>query len=348
MGWRGMRGGLLLGWLASAVALAADAPLPLVTDPIYAAPQHLVTVASGRRMNIYCLGHGTPTVILDAGMGDSTIAWALVQKPIARTTRVCSYDRAGLGFSDGSPQPSTALNIASDLHALLRAAGEKPPYVMVGHSAAGMYIRVFADRYPSEVVGLVSVEGSHEDQSTRGWAIGEPGQKAKWDAFLAESDRCVEEARKGLRPGTPAFETCVGTPDPRFSAQINAVQLRYAATPRWQAAAASERHAIFYASAEQTRATRRHFGDIPLIVLTHAPYPRAKDETQALRDQRTLSWEGMHNEVAAMSTRGIDIIVPGAGHYVQYDRPQVVIDAVDQAVAIARGDGEKRVSGRVL
>lgn len=89
MGWRRICGGLLLGWLATGVALGADAPKPLVTDPIYTAPQRLVTVAPGRRMNIYCLGHGTPTVILDAGMGDSTISWALVQKPIAQTTRVC-------------------------------------------------------------------------------------------------------------------------------------------------------------------------------------------------------------------------------------------------------------------
>lgn len=337
----------LLGWMVVGHVGATDRPAVSVSDPVYAAPQRMVAVAPGRRMNIYCLGHGSPTVVLDAGMGDSTISWALVQKPIAQTTRVCSYDRAGLGFSDGSSRPSTALNIAEDLHALLHAAGEKPPYVMVGHSAAGMYIRVYADRYPAEVVGLVSVEGSHEDQSARGWAIGEPGQQAKWNAFLAEYDHCVDAARKGLTPGTPMFEKCVGTPDPRFSAQINAAQMHYAATPRWQAAVSSERHAVFYASADQTRATRRHFGDIPLIVLTHAPYPRAKDETQALRDQRTLSWEGMHNEVAAMSTRGIDAIVPGAGHFIQYDRPQVVIDAVDQAVAIARHDGEATVQDGV-
>lgn len=190
------------------------------------------------------------------------------------------------------------------------------------------------------MVGLVLVESSHEDQWVRGWAIGEPGQQARWDAWLAQMDSCVDEARKGLAPGTPAFERCVGSADPRFSDAINAAQLAYAATVRWQTAAASERHAVAYATADQVRATRRDFGNLPLIVLTHAPYPRAKDETQALRDQRTLSWEGLHNELAAMSTRGINIVVPGAGHYVQYDRPQVVIDAVAQAVAIARRAGD--------
>jgi pimeloyl-ACP methyl ester carboxylesterase len=270
----------------------------------------------------------------------------LVQPRLSARTRVCSYDRAGLGFSDGSSLPSTADNIAADLHALLKAADVAPPYVLVGHSAAGMYIRVFADRYPQEVVGMVSVEGSHENQSVRGWAIGAPGQQAKWDAWLDEYEACVGAARRGLVQGTPEYAKCVGDPDPRFSPAINAAQARYASTLRWQAAAASERRAVFYASAEQTRKTRRHFGDIPIIVLTHSPYPKGKDETQQERNQRTLLWEALHLEVAAMSTRGINVIVPDSGHYIQYDHPQVVIDAVQQAVAIARENHEQAVPVR--
>ncbi|UGB37469.1 alpha/beta hydrolase [Frateuria soli] len=319
---------------------------PLIDDPAYTRPQRLVDVGHGRRMNIYCLGFGSPTVILDAGMGDSTISWALVQPRVAARTRVCSYDRAGLGFSDGSSAPGTADNIANDLHALLEAAEIAPPYVLVGHSAAGMYIRVFADRYPREVVGMVSVEGSHEDQSVRGWAIGAPGQQAKWDAWLDEYEACIGAARRGLVKGTPEYAKCVGEPDPRFSPAINAAQARYGATFRWQAAAASERRAVFYASAEQTRKTRRHFGDIPIIVLTHSPYPKARDETRQERNERTLLWETLHLEVAAMSTRGVNVIVPDSGHYIQYDHPQVVIDAIQQAVAIAQEDGEEHVPAR--
>ena len=329
-----------LAGLAAGVALALPCTAqtsgkPLIDDPVYTWPQRLVDVGHGRRMNIYCRGAGSPAVILDAGLGDSTISWALVQPRLAARTRVCSYDRAGLGFSDGSPLPSTADNIAADLHALLKAADVAPPYVLVGHSAAGMYIRVFADRYPQEVVGMVSVEGSHEDQSVRGWAIGAPGQKAKWDAFLDEYEACVGAARRGLVKGTPEYTKCVGDPDPRFSPAINAAQARYGSTARWQAAVASERRAIFYASAEQTRKTHRHFGDMPIIVLTHSPYPKSKDETQQERNERTLLWESLHLDVAAMSTRGINIVVPNSGHYIQYDHPQVVIDAIEQAVTIA-------------
>lgn len=329
---------LSVGVVFAARCLGQETAEPLVTSSVYTKPQQLVDMDHGRRMNIYCLGSGSPAVILDAGMGDSTISWALVQPALAARTKVCSYDRAGLGFSDGSSRPSTAANIAEDLHALLKAAHVAPPYVLVGHSAAGMYIRVYADRYPDEVVGMVSVEGSHEDQWVRGWAIGAPGQQAKWDAFLKEYGSCVDEAKRGLVPGTPAYKKCVGGPDPRFSPAINAAQARYAATVRWQIAAASERQSVAYASADQARATRRHYGDMPIIVLTHSPYPKAKDETQEERNQRTLLWESLHLDVAAMSTRGVNEIVPNSGHYIQYEHPQIVIDAVDQALSVARED----------
>ena len=98
----------------------------------------------------------------------------------------------------------------------------------------------------------------------------------------------------------------------------------------------SGRRAGASASADQPRATRKHYGAIPIIVLTHSPYPKAKDETQDERNQRTLLWESLHLDVAAMSTRGVNEIVPNSGHYIQYDHPQVVVDAISQALAIAR------------
>lgn len=339
---RAVMASFLVGALLSTPCVGEEATKPLITDPVYTKPQQRVDVGHGRRMNLYCLGSGSPTVILDAGMGDSTISWALVQPAIATRIRACSYDRAGLGFSDGSSRPSTASNAADDLHILLKAAHIAPPYVLVGHSAAGMYIRVYADRYPDQVVGMVSVEGSHEDQWTRGWAIGVLGQQAKWDSFLKEYGNCVDEAKHGLAAGTPAYRKCVGDPDPRFSPAINEAQARYASTVRWQAAIASERQSVAYASADQTRATRKHYGDMPIIVLTHSPYPKAPDETQEERNQRTLLWESLHLDVAAMSSRGVNEIVPNSGHYIQYDQPQVVIDAVNQAVAIARDQAAKQ------
>lgn len=312
----------------------------VITDPVYTKPAKLVDIGNGQRLNLYCRGSGSPTVIFDSGLGDSAIAWALVQPTVSKTTRACSFDRAGLGFSDAARRPSTAVNQTEDLHALLRAAHIKPPYVLVGHSMAGMNVRVYADKYPDEVEGLVVVEGSHEDQSTRSWAIGEPGRKEAWDATIGKLHECVGYAEKGLVKGTPEYKTCVtafGIPDPHVSASINEVQEKYVTTPKWQAANVSEDENVFYQSADETRATRKNFGDMPIFVLTHSPYPKTKDETQDIRNQRTLLWEELHLEVAAMSTRGVNIIVPNSGHYIPWDHPQVVVDTVLQAVNIARG-----------
>lgn len=318
------------------VCLAGNDASPEITDAVYTAPVQLVDIGNGQRLNLYCLGSGSPAVIFDAGMGDSTISWAMVQRVVAKKTRVCSFDRAGLGFSDAARRPSTPRNQSDDLHALLKAAHIDPPYVLVAHSLAAMNARVYADMYPDQVAGMVLVEGSHEDQSVHGWAIGDPGQKARYDAFLQDAHGCIGEAEKGLVKGTAAFKKCVGdTNDPRFSKEINEAQEKYAITVKWQVAVASERENVFYESAAETRATRKSFGDMPLIVLTHSPFPKGKDETQDVRNQRTLSWEDLHTQLASMSTRGINVIVPNSSHYIQYEHPQIVVDAVMQAVNLS-------------
>jgi pimeloyl-ACP methyl ester carboxylesterase len=311
-------------------------PKPPVTDPIYTKAQRLVDVDYGRRMNIYCRGSGSPAVVFDAGLGDSTSSWGLVQPAVAARTKTCSYDRAGLGFSDPPTRASTASNIADDLHRLLAAAHIRPPYILVGHSSSGLSLRVYADRYLDDVAGMVLVDPSHEDQWVRGWAIGAPGQKERYDSSLAEQAQCVEEAKKGFVKDTPAYNNCLGYVDTHVSPAINDAQRSIWATPGWQGAFLSERQNVSYASAEQAHATRKDFGDMPIIVLTHAPHAKAPDETQEQGDQRTLLWEELHSQLAAMSTRGINVIVPNAGHYMQFDRPQVVIDAVNQAIALSR------------
>jgi len=200
-----------------------------------------------------------------------------------------------------------------------------------------MSVRVYADRYLDEVVGMVLVDPSHEDQWVRGWAIG-VGKKEQMDASLTEQAQCVDAAKKGFVKDTPIFKQCLGYVDPHVSQAINEAHAMRAATPGWQAAFLSERENTPYASAEQTRATRKTFGDMPIIVLTHAP-EKAQNETQEQGDQRTLLREDLHSQIAAMSMRGINVIVPNAGHYIQFDRPQIVTDAVNGAIAISRGKG---------
>src|SRR5579862_7185556 len=121
----------------------------------------------GYKMHIDCTGEGSPAVILESGLGDSYISWRKVQPQIAKFTRVCSYDRAGIGFSDSGSQPRTSKVMAAELHTLLHAAGVPPPYVLVGHSMGGFNVRLYTSLYRNEVAGIVLVDASHPDQQSR-------------------------------------------------------------------------------------------------------------------------------------------------------------------------------------
>jgi pimeloyl-ACP methyl ester carboxylesterase len=115
---------------------------------------------NGHTMRIACTGSGSPTIVLDAGLGNDGLIWGGVQPVLAKTTRVCSYDRAGFGWSDALPPPRDADHIATELHGLLAAARIDGPIVLMGHSIAGIYIRDYATRYPADVAGLIFVDGS--------------------------------------------------------------------------------------------------------------------------------------------------------------------------------------------
>lgn len=129
-------------------------------------PGSLIDV-SGYKMHLYCVGDGSPAVILESGLNDSWLSWYKVQPSVATFTRVCSYDRASVGWSDVRPEPPDSRNIALHLHSPLQNAGVKPPYVLTGHSIGGIHVRVYQNMYPSDVVGMVLVDSSHPDQTKR-------------------------------------------------------------------------------------------------------------------------------------------------------------------------------------
>lgn len=311
----------------------------VVTDMAFIEAARLVDIGGGRRMNLYCLGHGSPTVVFDAGLGDQIRAWAMVQPAVSKVTRVCSYDRAGLGFSDPSGRPGTAANAIDDLYRLLVAASINPPYVLVGHSLGGMYMQLFADLHRPEVVGMVLVDPVSDEQGRRYNAL-DPSMTKENAAFVASlRSRCIPAARKDYIGESKLFEQCVGKPDPHFGKAFNQAFLADHSTVDYMQAAWSEWANVFSVSSDQVRAARCSYGGMPLTVLSRAPFPLLPHETQAMRDAKNYLWVELHDDIAALSTRGVNEIIPGTGHYIQLDRPQVVIDAIRHVVRETRRHG---------
>jgi pimeloyl-ACP methyl ester carboxylesterase len=153
----------VVGALAQIIASASD-------SRTFPPPGRLINVG-GYEMHIYCSGEGSPTVILDGASVDTVSGWHWVQTELAKSTRVCAYDRPGLGWSDLGPEPRDATQNAEQLHRLLEQAGIPGPYMLVGHSLGGLYMRVFAAHYADEVAGMALIEGTHPDFLAR---LGQP------------------------------------------------------------------------------------------------------------------------------------------------------------------------------
>jgi pimeloyl-ACP methyl ester carboxylesterase len=313
---------ILLGLLALVLGLAAAG---MIYQNIFEARDLRFNPMPGRRvdvggykMHINCTGDGSPTVILDSGLGDSYVSWRKVQPQIAKFTRVCSYDRAGMGFSDSSSQPRTSKVIAGELHELLRAAGIAPPYVLVGHSMGGYDVRLYASLYRNEVAGVVLVDASHPDQASR-----LPLELQSMDGSWLREAEFMEYS---MPFGIPRlFGFCDEDPVPR------------AAECNFHSAAESVAELkAFSESAAQTAATGS-LGDMPLVVLSHDPDRPSADLPADLAKPTNDAWEKMQEELAHLSTRGTQVIAKNSAHYIQIDRPDVVIDAVRNVVGQARG-----------
>ncbi len=325
---------IFLSLLAFSSAFAAEETKKVIDDPAYIRGQRLVEVEPGRKLNLYCTGAGTPTVIFESGSGDDTSAWALVQPTISAHTRACSYDRAGLGFSDPGRRAGDSANIVDDLHRLLVAAAIKPPYILVGHSLGGVNVRLYADLHFDEVAGMVLVDTADEDWLDYAWTI-LPEQNsrehlyaANWQGWQQDRD-CVAAAEKGLVEGTEEFKRCVPDPDPRYSAAINAVWLKRNRSADHLRAVLSEEESFRTASKKEVNAARRWYGNIPLIVLKSSLITKlGTGERQEYRDAINHLHLFLEDQYAALSTRGVVRIVPDSNHYIQMSQPQAVIDAI--------------------
>ena len=326
-----------VGCLSLALFLAAPFPVlaesdqRIVDDPVYTGPSRLVEIGTGRKLNLYCTGAGSPVVVFESGLGDSTKSWGLVQPEVSRRTRACSYDRAGLGFSDAANFPRTSANAAEDLSKLLQAAGEHPPFVLVGHSYGGMIVKLFAFTHPSEVAGVVLVDPSHEDVGRELFAL-DPQSREKNLKYLEQLQSCV--VREGPSPLTDEdfASLCIAEAGPRYSESIRTSDRLLATQPQRIAAWVSEMQNIWQVSADQVRDEARSLGDIPLVVITKEPSRPNQDETPALREKKNAALSRQHDQTAALSSQGRRILLKDSGHYIQLDQPSAVIEAILQVL----------------
>ena len=279
-------------------------------------PGQLVDVG-GYKMHIDCTGQGTPTVILDSGLGDSYISWNKVQPQIAQFTRVCSYDRAGLGYSDSSPRPRTSKDIAEELHTLLHNVGISPPYILVGHSMGGYDVRLYTSLYRSEIAGMVLVDASH------------PEQQKRFPAALNDLDASWVREQEFLE-----FTTPLGIPR-LLGFCAHDVEARAAECNFHSAREAVAEMKAFPESAAQTAATGS-LGNLPLAVLSHDPNKPQPDLPEDLVKPTSDAWQQMQEELSHLSSRGTRVVAKNSGHYIQLDRPELVIKAVREVVEQAR------------
>jgi pimeloyl-ACP methyl ester carboxylesterase len=312
---------------SSPFVLAAPAAQWASADA-FAKPHQLVDVG-GRKMNLYCSGQGAPTVVFDAPSGEAGWSWFKVQPAVATKTRACVFDRAGLGFSDPAKRPNTSENVVEDLHKLLAGAGIKPPYVMVGNSLGGANVQVYAYRYPEEVKGLVLVEPQHEDETSRMDRASQGNLKKIYAMVGEQNNYCMAAAEKGIKPGSEEQMNCIGNPAETYGPRLGAAVMSTTIKPAYWRATVDEWDAI-KVSDEQLRKLRRPFGDLPVVVLTRgvSPYADPGKPQSALNKAMENENAAIQKEIAAMSTRGKQRVVPGAGHVVHADKPDAVVDAV--------------------
>ena len=298
---------LILGFSYETIMAAGDAQR-------YPAPGQLVMV-DGYSMHIRCLGEGSPTVILESGAGGFSMMWPeTIVTQLSQTTRVCAYDRAGYGWSDPRLEPRTAWQIASELHHLLENAQIEAPYILVGASNGGLYVRSYTADYPQEVAGLVLVDGTSEAEldKTKGLPGGIFAVMGRLGIFRLFPDM--------ICPGSACDETA----KPMIAAFRGRASLYQTVDNEWAALQASDALAIL----RERLSPPASLSDTPLVIL------RANQSgvPESDMDTRYRSYIASDREtMTALSSNHRYILVSG-GHAIANEHPGLLIESVNAVV----------------
>jgi len=305
----------------------------------YPPPGQMVD-AGGYRLHINCQGipvPGRPTVVMEGGNAESCLTWALVQPEVAKFTRVCTYDRAGLGWSERSPRPRAATNIVEELRTLLTTAGVEPPYVLVGHSIGGMFVRLYAHRYPEQVAGMVFVDAAHEEQYMR-FPVSLQRLQQQSLTMMARVMRLLKMLNSvgflALLADKLGRTWPTPIPDPVRAAYLGVAcsDTRFFETAIDESVSVEENLAAVRAARIDT------LGHLPLVVLSAPDQFAGIEKHLSARDAEQLRavTEELQAELAALSSSGKRVIVRNSGHYIQVEQPKAVIDAIREVVEAAQ------------
>ena len=280
----------------------------------YPPPGNLIDVG-GFKMHIDCIGHGNPAVILDALSGGFSSYWAFIQPEVAKQVRVCAYDRAGFGWSESDPEPESPQRTAQILHALLTNAGIEGPFVLVGHSKGGLYVRQFAEMFPQEVAGLVLLDSAHPDQFQRhpDWLKGDTSVLLRWMPLI--------KALLRLGVGHAYFALGGEADFPDLPARQHAeIASAWSSVRYWQSQEASMSGAERIFQQSQSLGS---LGDLPLMVISRGTGLDG-------------GWGEQQAELAALSTNSAHLVVEDSTHVsliFNPDHAQIVSQAILQVIS---------------
>lgn len=324
---------------------AASAGSP--ADIVYAQPGQLVDVG-GFRLNLYCMGSGSPTVVFDSGWEDWAPAWSAVQPQIARWTRACGYDRAGAGFSDPGPMPRTIVRIARELHTALHRANIAGPYILVGNAFGGDNVRTFADLYMGEVAGLVMDDADSDDVGPKAMQEDQHRREVEILSRLRDCRNAVA-GHKPLpalppRPGQPqrscAQQFFRGLPEVAWSSELNTKLLEIAQTRVVLYDAYLSEMEQMPADETWLQQHRRSFGSRPIRVLTSGNHGVGHLESKPPDTPKHLEYEQQTTLAQArwlaLSSNSKQMFARNSSEYIQFDDPQTVIDAIREVYDQAR------------
>lgn len=292
---------------------------------------------SGYTMHLYCTGHGSPTVVLDSGLGDDSLIWAKVQPELSKTTTVCSYDRAGFGWSDSRPGRQDARAIAGQLHELLAAASITRPIILMGHSISGLYLRSYAAQFPDDLVGMVFVDGVTPLQDDRvPPALVKIQEEQRRDMPWIKVRMMLGWYRlKGecasIMPGFERYAAWIKA-DSCIPSQIDAVENELDAE---RVSGEMTLHAELPRS-------------LPILILSRDPEILPSNWPADVAKGNAVIWNVMQEEAKKLTDYSRRIIAKGSDHYIQIDRPDLVNREVAAFITQVRNRDLSRLDGSTI